>query len=328
MPGKGQAGVVLAAPGTVARLVEHQDGVVSHAQLMDVGIGRGWVGQRLRSHDWRLLHPGVYVTHTGPVGFRARVWAGLLHAGTQSVGSHRTAGFLQGLVDSEPDVVEVCVPFGHGTTVRPGLRVRRRRRLDELRRSGGSIPITSIEHTVLDLTDLARDPDAVVGWLTRACQRRLTTPQRLAEAASGRARLRHRRLLGDVLDDVRDGVASPLEHRYARYVERAHGLPSGERNARQVVVGVNRYSDVHYRRWRTRVELEGLAYHPADGSHRDQARDNAAVLSGDAVLRYGWRAVIAACCTASQVAAVLRRQGWDGELRACSPTCRAGHLSP
>ncbi|GAA4358172.1 hypothetical protein [Angustibacter luteus] len=317
------------SPSLLDDLVEQQHGVVSHAQAVGAGLGRGWIGHQLRSARWRRVFPGVYVTHTGPVTFRSRVWAGLLHAGTPAVASHRTAAYLQGLVDDEPELVEVCVFAPHRTTRQDGLRIRRRRRFASIASAAGSIPVTTVEDTVLDLTELVGRPDAVVGWLTRACQRRLTTPARLGAAAARRSRLRHRQLVREVLDDVRAGVASALERRYVRDVERAHGLPPSERNSRQVVRGVNRYADVRYRRWRTRVELEGLAYHPADGSHRDHGRDNAATLHGDATLRYGWPAVAgASCSTALEVAAVLRRRGWTGRLRPCSSTCLVRAAQP
>jgi hypothetical protein len=75
---------------------------------------------------------------------------------------------------------------------------------------------------------------------------------------------------------------------------------------------------------RTTVELEGLAYHPEDEVGRDDARDNAAVVGGDAVLRYGWAAVVGSPCdVAAEVAAVLADRGWTGRLRPCSAGCRA-----
>lgn len=213
----------------------------------------------------------------------------------------------------------------HRVTSRPGVRLHRSRHHLRRRHPACSLPQTRLEDTVLDLVEQCDAEDDVVGWLTRACQRRLTTPRRLRRAVARRSRLRHRRLVHEVLDEVADGVASPLERRYARDVERAHGLPRSTRNDPVVAGGIRRYRDVRYRRQRTTVELEGLAYHPHDESARDDARDNAAVLSGDAVLRYGWAAVAGSPCdVAAEVAAVLGARGWTGKLRRCSPSCGAG----
>jgi hypothetical protein len=124
------------------------------------------------------------------------------------------------------------------------------------------------------------------------------------------------------------GVASPLERRYARDVERAHGLPRSIRGGVVVVAGTRRYRDVRYAKQRTSVELEGLAYHPDDEAARDDGRDNAAVVAGDAVLRYGWAAVVGSpCAVAAEVAAVLRARGWRGQIRPCRPGCAAAGVA-
>ena len=111
-------------------------------------------------------------------------------------------------------------------------------------------------------------------------------------ALARRARHRWRSVLLEVLNEASHGVASLLERRYLRDVERPHGLPSGRRNAQEVVAGgAHRYRDVRYLSWRTVVELDGREAHPADAAFRDLRRDNDAVAYGDTVLRYGWRDV-------------------------------------
>ncbi|SEE33058.1 hypothetical protein [Jiangella alba] len=58
--------------------------------------------------------------------------------------------------------------------------------------------------------------------MTAACQRRLTTPQRLADALTRRKKIRWRPMTEAMLADVADGAQSPLELRHLRRVERAH----------------------------------------------------------------------------------------------------------
>ncbi len=301
---------------------ERQAGIVTRQQALDAGMSRGAVDHQVRSRRWHVVHPGVYATFTGPLSFTARVWAALLHAGPDAVASHRTAGRLQGLIDTDPTSVEVSVPWGHRVSPRPGVRVHRTRQHTHRRHPARSLPQTLLEDTVLDLVEESTREDDVVAWLTRACQRRLSTPDRLRDAASQRPRMRHRRLVADVLADVRAGVHSALERHYRHDVERAHGLPNASRNGAMVRRGRRWYHDVRYRRWRLRVELEGLAFHPDDEGWRDDVRDNAAVLAGDAVLRYGWRAVVShRCATASEVAGALHDRGWRGTARSCGPGC-------
>ena len=174
----------------------------------------------------------------------------------------------------------------------------------------------------MDLVDRATDPDRVVSLITGSCQRRLTTAARLATAATGRARLRWRGLLAEVLEDVLDGVQSPLERRWRRDVERAHDLPAGQRNHIEGPQGSHRYRDVRYLKYRTVVELDGKAAHPPEHRELDHARDNHDAEEAVVTLRYGWRAVAGApCLTAIQTGRVLARRGWKGRVRPCGPSC-------
>lgn len=158
----------------------------------------------------------------------------------------------------------------------------------------------------------------------RVVQRRLTTPDRLAERLSARNRHRWLDLIEDVLADARDGTQSVLERSYLNGVERARGLPAGVRNAPdQLSPGAARcYRDVRYRRWAVVVELDGLEAHPAERAFRDRSRDNAVVVSGQGSLRYGWREVAGdPRGIARELGRILRSRGWDGQVRRCGPDC-------
>ena len=45
------------------------------------------------------MHPGVYLTHTGPISPLARVWAAVLYGGNGAVASRSTALWLAGALD-------------------------------------------------------------------------------------------------------------------------------------------------------------------------------------------------------------------------------------
>ena len=300
-----------------------QASVLSRRQAMDAGISSSRVGHLVRSGRWRQLHPGVYLTHSAEPDLLGRAWAALLHAGHDAVLSHRTAGHLQGLVDDPPSTLELVVPDAHRVTARPGVRVRRSLWVEQRRHPSRTPPQTRVEDTVLDLVESASQPDEVVGWLTASTGRRLTTAERLRQAADRRSRLRHRQLVAEVLHELRAGVASPLEHRYRRDVERAHGLPGGRCNLGVTIAGRRRYRDVVYLPFGVSVELDGLADHAAHGLSEDHRRDNASLVDDVLVLRYGWRdVVVQPCRTAGQVSALLRRRGWSGRPRRCGPGCR------
>ena len=154
--------------------------------------------------------------------------------------------------------------------------------------------------------------------MVRAVAARLTTASRLVAAIGGRLRVRWRRELVTLLADVAEGCHSMLELRYLRRVERAHGLPRGQRQHRRG----RWYDDVDYAEFGVAVELDGRAAHPAEFAFRDHRRDNAAVLAGSRVLRYGYGDVAhRPCLVAREVATVLRANGWLGHPRGCGPTC-------
>lgn len=307
---------------TTPEIAASQGGILLRSQALADGITSAQVGHLVRSGRWQRLHPGVYLTHNGSPSHLETIWAALAHAGPDAVISHRTAGHAQGLITDIPSLVDVLVPDAHRVTARPGIRVRRSTQLAQRRHPARIPPQTRVEDTTLDLIEQTDREDDVVGWLTKATGRRLTTAARLRAVASGRRRLRHRALVDAVLADVREGVASPLERRYRRGVEAAHGLPRGALNQAVILAGRRRYRDVLYDGFEVSVELDGTASHPVEQLAGDHRRDNESAVAGVLVLRYGWIDVTThRCRCAIEVAAVLTRRGWTGQLRPCGPGC-------
>lgn len=304
-------------------LAVRQEGALSRSQALACGLTDGMLATEQRARRWQRPFAGVYVTFSGPLPERTRVWAALLAAGRGAVASHATAAWLDGLRDEAPAQVWVTVPWTRRLNPLCGVRVRRSRHVLARGHPGHTVPRTRVEDTVLDLVHAATRADEVVDIVTRACQRRRTTAARLGDTAAARPRLRWRPLLAELLEDASDGAMSALERRWRRDVERAHRLPRGERNRLQRPSGGRSvYHDVRYPRWRTIVELDGRAAHPFAEAFRDRARDNRVVLAGQDPLRYGWHEVVnSACACAAELAALLQRNGWPGTPRRCGPAC-------
>lgn len=310
-------------PDECIRLLKRQRGVIARWQATSVGLAPERIDGLLRTGRWQPVGYGVYATFTGRLTRDAILWAAVLRTGPQSVLSHQTAGGLYGIVDDGGQVIHVTVPHEQHRQPVPGLVIHRSWRFLRVADPGFRPPRTQIEETVLDLADGAASFDDVVALLARSCQRRMTTPYLLSWALEKRPRARWRREIGLALQDVADGVNSVLEYRYLRDVERAHGLPASERQVPGVHDGRRVFRDVRYRRYRLLVELDGQACHPDEQRWQDKHRDNAAAAQGYFSLRYGWSDVHdRACETASEVGAILRRQGWNGTLRRCGPACR------
>ena len=204
-----------------------------------------------------------------------------------------------------------------------GVRVHYAGRLPQSRHPSKVPPRTRVEETVLDLVDVASHPREAETWVTAACQRRKTTPARLADALGRRRKIRWRAMVEALLSDVASGAQSPLELRHLRRVERAHGLPTGHRQRRVVGARVT-WVDVDYREYRLRVELDGRVGHVGEGRFRDRHRDNRATVDGHATLRYGHADVFGdPCGVAREQARVLTARGWTGTVRSCGPGCTA-----
>jgi hypothetical protein len=96
-----------------------------------------------------------------------------------------------GLTDQQEAPTHVGVPSHRRVQPVAGVRLHRRHRAPAPA-PARQPPRTGAEDTVVDLTQTAKDLDAAVGWIARACGRRLTTPDRLRTAIAARARLRRR----------------------------------------------------------------------------------------------------------------------------------------
>ena len=140
----------------------------------------------------------------------------------------------------------------------------------------------------------------------------------------------------EVLADVAEGAESPLERRYLRDVERAHGLPRGERQVRETVCLVGGEGlrtvvrDVRYADHAAVVELDGrLGHSAALDRWSDLSRDLEAAVMGAVSLRAGWQQVLDPCRLAVLVGRVLRARGWGGRPRPCrSEDCTVRRTDP
>jgi predicted transcriptional regulator of viral defense system len=310
-------------PDRCSRVLSRQCGMIASWQAGVAGISCRQMRDLVRNGRWQRLQFGVYASFTGEPSHGAILWAAVLRAGPRAILSHETAAELDGLLDKHGKLIHVTVPEPQHRPPVAGLVIHRSSRAIGIRQQGRLPPRTMAEETVLDLAQAATSFDDVIALLARACQRRLTTPFLISETLSQRAKMRWRDEIELALRDVASGVQSPLEHRYVRDVERAHGLPTPERQAQAEQRGRVIYRDARYREYGVTVELDGRASHPDDQRWQDKHRDNAAAAAGIVTLRYSWADVTERSCeTAREVAAVLGSRGWLGRLRRCGPGCR------
>jgi hypothetical protein len=308
-------------------LLDFQERVAGRSQILGRGISSNTVLRRTKSGAWQRLHRGTYATFSGVPPREACLWAAVLRAGPGAVLSYETAAELHGLTEKSSKVIHVTVaanrdPARYGRI--DGVVVHRSRRVVRQELPPWQLPRTPIAETVLDLVAASKSFDDAYAWLSRATGRRLVSAAMIKEALAARQRMRWRGWLADALDDVADGVMFPLELRYVRDVERAHGLPAARRQARRELASGVRYLDNFYDAYRLCVELDGRSSHPPEQKWRDADRDNDNVFAGDVqTLRFGLRDVtVRRCARAAKLAAVLVRRGWDGAgLHPCGAGC-------
>ncbi|MCW2867389.1 MAG: hypothetical protein JWR20_1577, partial [Marmoricola sp.] len=256
----------------VEALLGAQDGVVGRRQLLPLGVGDHDVARLVRRREWVALHPGVYVSHTGPPTASQREWAAVLVHAPAALTGHsalRRYGVRTGRDATSgrssdaggPEVVSVAVAGDRRVQPRPGIEVARLGRFAADVLGNLSPPRVRLEMVLLDLASSAADDAAAVAVLADGVGSHRTTADRLLAALQVRSRLPRRAFLVAVLTDVASGVHSVLERKYLHDVERAHGLPPAGRQVSSGAKGRCVRRDVEHADQRVVVELDGRLGH-------------------------------------------------------------------
>jgi hypothetical protein len=319
-------------PVTWSELLDFQSRVIGGRQAARHGVTRAVAARRAKSGAWQRLHRGTYATFSGVPSREARLWAALLRAGPGAVLSHETAAEVHHLVDKPAAKIHITVPASHDPARRSPIRgviIHRSRNVVSEPLPPWQLPRTPIAETVLDLIESTKTSDDAFAWLTRAVSRDLVHPGMLIAALSTRKRMRRRRWLLEALTDIADGIMSPIELRYVRDVERAHGLPRARRQVRRELDGGVRYLDNFYEEFHLCVEIDGRLTHPPEQKWRDADRDSDNLFRDDVqTIRLGLRHLTSGrCVQAAKLAKLFIRRGWDGEgLRPCGPDCAVNQV--
>lgn len=313
-------------PPGLQRLITEQAGVVSRPQLLGAGVSRTVIDSKVRRGPWQPIYPGTYGAFRGAVSWEARLWAAVLYAGPGALLTHETAAEILGLTDRRCPVIKVTIPASRRVRPPRGVAIRRSTfDYPRWRPQRGVPPHALYADTIIDLVAGADNLDDVVGWVSRGIARNLVSAGQLKMAVAARRRFRWRDQIDEIIEIVGGGSHFPLEFRYDRDVERAHGLPAAARQVKFVKPdGTKGFRDRCYERYGLIVELDGDEFHRAEQRGTDRARDNESAATTGATLRYGWAGVTRSPCeTAGQVYRALRKRGYAGAITPCSARCRA-----
>ena len=267
----------------IGALAERQHGVVSRAQLLELGIGRDAIDRRLQLGRLRQVHRGVYTIGHRLLTQDGRWTAAVLAYGPHAVLSHRAAAALWGMRGGTQ--VEVTVPGG--LRGRSGIQVHRAKLPPDERTTHRTIPTTTVPRTLLDLSG-AVGSSQLRSALREAEHLRLTDPLTLQDLANRYPRRPGLKAIRALLAEASIGariIRSELEERFQDFLIRA-GLPLPRTNV--VIEGFE--VDCVWPEQRLIVELDGHASHsPTHAFEVDRARDRRLEAAGWRVIRVTWR---------------------------------------
>jgi very-short-patch-repair endonuclease len=255
--------------------------VVARSQLLALGFTRDAVDQRIASGRLHPVRRGVYAAGRPEVSRHGRWMAAVLSCGPEAVLSHASAAALWGIRSGEETVIEVSVP--PRASRRPeGVEVHRCALRPSEKRDRDSIPVTTVERTLLDLAPtLSRSQLEAV--INAADKHDLAAPDELRSALEDYAGHRGVAVLRSVLDRRTFTLTDSHLERLFLPIARRAGLPLPETGRR-----LNGFKvDFHWPDLGLIVETDGLRYHrtPAQQS-RDRLRDQAHTAAGLTALRF------------------------------------------
>ena len=308
-------------------LLRAQDGVVNRRQLRELDLTKPQVETMIRRRALTVVHPGVYVEHTGAPTYVQRCWAAVLYAEPAALAGRHA---LPEPPTGRTDPIEVAIDWTRRVRSRPGIRVVRMRNLDTNVTWNRSPPRVHLETAAILAADRARTDHEAIALLCRLVGGRRTTATRLAFTLDARSRHARRRLVVDLIDDLAGGTHSVLEHGFLDRVLRPHGLPlPTQHQATAHGWRGTEYRDTFFEDLGTHVELDGGHHDGSAQKDTDADRDLQDIAAGLVTprLRYaqvfGWP-----CRTAHLLAAFFAVRGWEGSPHPCSATCAVGSGTP
>ena len=218
-----------------AETVMHsQMGLISRRQVLEAGADDNFIERMVRRNEWKALHPGVYVGHTGrPSEDQLRMGA-VLYAWPAALAGE-SALVVHGVRNVVEGEVRIAVDVGRKVVAPQGVSIVRLKDLEQRVLWNRAPPRLRIEEAALEAASRSwvhSGEAGAVGLLADICQQRFSTPTRLFAGLESLPRLAGRAFIGALLGDVATGALSLLEHRYLTRVERAHGLPAPGGRAR------------------------------------------------------------------------------------------------
>lgn len=258
----------------VGRIAERQRGLITRAQLLAAGVGKGGIERRVAAGRLHRLYPRVYLVGHRVAPPLALELGALMACGDGSVLSHHTGIDLWRLLPprKRPETVDVSIVGRRGLAI-PGITIHRPRHLDrrDLTRLH-NIPVTTAARTLLDFAETAPPRRDLERAWSEAQARHLITPRQIRQLLERSRGRRGAKPLGELLERAASTRShSELEELLLSLI-RAADLPEPDMN----VLVLNRYKvDFLFRDHKTIAETDGGAWHSSqERKDRDNRRDS------------------------------------------------------
>lgn len=279
-------------------------GLVRRPELVAGGVGTETISARLRSGMWTRTEASgsVIDLQTHPDDWHKAVLAAVLGGPTDTLASHRTAGFLHGLLDvQQPATIDVTTP----RSVRNhAIDVRQHSTLSpDAGTVVDGIPVTGWPRTVRDLVPVLH-PIHVHRIVARCLRRRRDAARRLVAELEACSRTtagvgRFRRVLEAELRSDRTLLESPLEDVCHRALDHEGLAPESVQYEVRELDRVLARLDFAWPSVRHAWQVDGKDFHTAAPDRDHDGGQDAALL------RLGWtveRVCAADLCGAARAA--------------------------
>ena len=149
--------------------------------MLSHGVTPDILARLVSSGLWRRIGIGLVSVVPEP-SWLSLAWGGTLLGGPHSRLGPEASGHLYGLVPRPPRPIDVLVPYERPVRVAGPWRFSRELPGVRPARSPGSPPRLTPECVVLDLAN-SRSEGEIVGLVTVAVQKRMTTPDRTSRGS-------------------------------------------------------------------------------------------------------------------------------------------------
>jgi predicted transcriptional regulator of viral defense system len=275
----------------VAQLATGQCGVVSRAQLAELGVSAATIDHWVRRSRLHVVHRSVYALGHGALRVEGRRLAAVLACGRGAVLSHRSAAAHWELLGTEQTLTDVTTPRTRRGV--PGIRLHRSRSLDARdTTTHEGIPITTIARTLLDLAATVRK-DRLERALAQAEQLELYDHRAITDMLARSNGHRGKGALARATRRTPQLTRSELEIAFRKLVRRA-GLPEPLGNyTLDAPDHPHLEVDFYWPAHRLVVETDGWDTHKTKVAFRSDRRKDAALTSvGYRVMRFTYDDVV------------------------------------